>query len=54
MDRLRRVLAEVIAEVAKAEKLDIVLESGVTYASERADITDRVLARMRELDAAAK
>jgi len=54
MDRLRRVLAEVITEVAKAEKLDIVLESGVTYASERADITDRVLARMRELDAAAK
>jgi outer membrane protein len=54
MDRLRRVLAEVIAEVAKAEKLDIVLESGVTWASERANITDKVLARMRELDAAAK
>jgi len=53
MDRLRRVLSEVIAEVAKAEKLDIVLESGVTWASERANITDKVLARMRELDAAA-
>jgi outer membrane protein len=54
MDRLRRVLSEVIAEVAKAERLDIVLESGVTWASERANITDKVLARMRELDAAAK
>jgi outer membrane protein len=51
MDRLRRVLAEVIAEVAKAEGLDIVLESGFTWASERADITDKVLVRMRELDA---
>lgn len=50
MDRLRRVLSEVIAEVATAEKLDIVLESGVTWASERANITDKVLVRMRELN----
>ena len=54
MDHLRRVLSEVIAEVAKAENLDIVLESGVTWASDRANITDKVLARMRELDAEAK
>ena len=54
MDHLRRILSEVIAEVAKAEKLDIVLESGVTWASERANITDKVLARMRELSAAQK
>ena len=40
--------------VAKAENLDIVLESGVTWASERANITDKVLARMRDLDAAAR
>ena len=52
MDHLRLVLSEVIAEVAKAEQLDIVLESGVTWVSERANITDKVLARMRELDAA--
>lgn len=54
MDRLRRVLSEVIAEVAKAEKLDIVLESGVTWASERANITDKVLSRMRELESNSK
>ncbi len=54
MDRLRRVLAEVIAEVAIAEGLDVVLESGVTWASARANITDKVLARMRELDAASE
>ena len=54
MDRLRRILAEVIAEVAEAEELDLVLESGVTWASERANITDKVLARMRELNQAAR
>ena len=54
MDRLRRVLAEVIAEVAEAEELDLVLESGVTWASERANITDKVLARMRELNQTAR
>lgn len=54
MDRLRRMLSEVIAEVAKADDLDIVLESGVTWASERANITDKVLARMRELNATTK
>ena len=54
MDRLRRVMAEVIAEVAKAENLDIVLESGVTWVSARANITDKVLERMRMLDAAGK
>ena len=54
MDHLRRILSEVIAEVAKTEKLDIVLESGVTWASERANITDKVLARMRELSATEK
>lgn len=54
MDRLRRVLSEVIAEVAKTENLDIVLESGVTWASDRANITDKVLERMRELAAVGK
>jgi outer membrane protein len=54
MDRLRRILAEVVAEVAKAAQLDIVLETGVAWASERADITDKVLARMHELDKSAK
>jgi outer membrane protein len=50
MDHLRRVLSEVIAEVATAENLDIVLESGVTWASDRANITDKVLDRMREFN----
>lgn len=49
-DRLRRIVGEVIAEVAASQGVDIVLESGVvTWASSRADITDRVLARLQEL-----
>ncbi|MCB1775453.1 MAG: OmpH family outer membrane protein [Gammaproteobacteria bacterium] len=49
-DRLRRIVGEVIAEVAGKEGVDVVLEVGVvTWASTRADITDRVLARMQEL-----
>lgn len=54
MDRLRRILAEVVAEVAKAENLDLVLESGVAWASERANITEKVLARMHEMDKGGK
>lgn len=53
-DRLRLIVAEVISEVAVNEKVDVVLEIGVvTWASPRANITDRVLARMQELDQAA-
>ena len=52
-DRLRLIVAEVISEVAVNENVDVVLEIGVvTWASPRANITDRVLARMRELDEA--
>jgi outer membrane protein len=54
-DRLRRIVAEVIAEVAAGQGVDIVLESGVvTWASSRADITDRVLAKLQELHKLAK
>jgi len=49
-DRLRKIVGEVIAEVAVSEGVDVVLEVGVvTWASSQADITDRVLARMQEL-----
>lgn len=51
-DRLRRIVAEVIADVAAREGVDVVLEVGVVaWSSERADITDLVLTRLRELDA---
>ena len=54
LDKLRGVLAEVIQQVAREEKLDIVLESGVTWVAAQANITDKVLAKLRELDKAGK
>lgn len=48
LGKLRKVIGEVIVQVAKEEKVDLVLESGVVYASDRADITDQVLARLKQ------
>ena len=52
LDKLRGVLAEVIQQVAQEEDLDIVLEGGVTWASARANITDKVIKKLAELDKA--
>jgi len=54
VDRLRKVISEVIADVAKREKLDIVLEGGVTWASDRADVTGKVLKRLAALQGSKK
>ncbi len=48
LGKLRKVIAEVIIDVAQKEKVDLVLESGVVWASERVDLTDKVLARLRK------
>jgi outer membrane protein len=54
-DRLRRIVTEVIAEVAAREGVGVVLETGVvTWASAEANITDQVLLRLQELDSASK
>lgn len=47
LNKLRRQIAEVILEVAKEDSLDLVLETGVVHASPRANITDKVLERLR-------
>ncbi len=43
LGKLRKVIAEVIADVAKRENLDLVFESGVVFASEAVNITGKVL-----------
>lgn len=48
LGKLQKVIGEVIVQMAKEEKFDLVLESGVIYASDRANITDRVLERLRK------
>lgn len=49
LGKLRKVIGEVIVQVAKEEQVDLVLESGVVYASDRADITEKVLERLKQL-----
>jgi outer membrane protein len=48
LGKLRKVIGEIIVQVAKDGKFDLVLESGVVYASERANITDQVLERLKQ------
>lgn len=40
---VQEVAEKVIAEIAKAEKFDLIVNEGVVYASPRIDITDKVL-----------
>lgn len=48
LGKLRKVIGEIIVQVAKDGQFDLVLESGVVYASDRANITDQVLERLRK------
>lgn len=43
-----------IVDVAEKEKFDLVVSESVLYASKRVDITDKVLARLKELHTATK
>lgn len=53
-ERVMRIIGEVIGQVAQDEKIDMVLQSGVLWFSPKADITDKVLARLKKLDATGK
>jgi len=47
LNKLRRQIAEVIIEVSKEDGLDLVLETGVVFASDRANVTEKVLERLK-------
>lgn len=47
-DRLRRRVFEVIVEIAKTEKYDLIVSDGVVFASERIDITGKVVERLQQ------
>ncbi len=47
-NKLRRQVAEVVIEVGKNNNLDIILSEGVIYASERVDISKKVLERLEQ------
>lgn len=48
MNRLRLLIAEVIESIAKEQVIDMVFEAGVVYVSERVDISDQILQRLKQ------
>lgn len=47
-DKLRRRVFEVINDIAKTEKYDLVVSDGVVYANDRIDITPKVVAKLKQ------
>lgn len=49
LDKLQKKIYKAIESLAKREKYDLVVSDGVIVASERVDITDKVLAELKRL-----
>ena len=49
LGKLQREVIKAIIEVSKSERYDLVVTENVIYASDRVDITDKVLARLKDL-----
>lgn len=47
-NKLRRQVAEVVREVGKEDGVDIIFSDGVVYASERVNISEKILQRLRD------
>lgn len=47
-DKLRRRVFEVITDISKKEKYDLVVSDGVVYADKRIDMTEKVVARLQQ------
>jgi outer membrane protein len=48
LSRLQRVVYDVIVQVAKSENYDLMVTERVLYASDRIDVTDKILERLRQ------
>ncbi len=48
--KLQRRVSEVIVSIAKEGKYDLILTDGVIYASDKVDITDKVVQRLKLMD----
>lgn len=48
LNKLRKVISEVVIDIAKRDDFDLVLESGVVWASDSANITGQVLQALRD------
>ncbi|MBL3599272.1 MAG: OmpH family outer membrane protein [gamma proteobacterium endosymbiont of Lamellibrachia anaximandri] len=49
--KLRQQVREVIQQVGKEEKIDLILSDGVVYFSEKIDISDKVLEKLGQIQA---
>ncbi|MCU7811307.1 MAG: OmpH family outer membrane protein [Candidatus Thiodiazotropha sp. (ex Notomyrtea botanica)] len=49
--KLRQQVREVIQEVGKAEKIDLIVSDGVVYFSKKIDISDLVLEKLKQIKA---
>ena len=47
LGKLQRLVVEVIQNLAKAEKFDLIISDGVIYAGDKVDITDKVINRLK-------
>jgi outer membrane protein len=47
--KLNRQVTDVIRDLARADKFDLILTSGVVYASDRVDVTERVLVKLKSM-----
>jgi outer membrane protein len=46
LNRLRKMIGEMVREFAKAENYDLVVEDGVVHFSERIDMTEKILKKL--------
>lgn len=46
--KLQREVAEAIVTIAKDEKFDLIFESGVVYASDKVDLTNTIIERLKQ------
>lgn len=53
-NKLRRQVSEVVQAVGKEEGIDMIFSDGVVYASDRVDISDQILERLKQEFAAAQ
>lgn len=52
--KLQREVAQAVIDIAKEQKFDLILESGVVFASKRVDISQTVLDRLNNASAISK
>ncbi len=48
LNKLSNIVTEVVHQIGKEQKIDVILSVGVVYASKRADLTDKVLQRLKQ------